>query len=99
MSPANTLWSIEWFTHWENGTYGVGFWTSCGDSCVSSVVGEKTCKWCLVHYPEKSCPSKKELQRKKQVQMPSPVLLSSFVGQVLKRENYIEIFGLLFSIA
>lgn len=29
--------------------------------------------------------------------MSSSVLLSGFVGQVLKRENYIEIFGLLFS--
>lgn len=37
-----------------------------------------------------------EKKKEKHVQMLSSVLLSGFVGQVLKRENYIEVFGLLF---
>lgn len=50
--------------------------------------------------PRKKLPiQKKNYREKKQVQLPSSVLLFGFVGQVLKRENYIEIFGLLFSIA
>lgn len=58
MMPENSLWTIECFTNIENRTYGVGFWEDCGDSCVSFVVGGKTCNWALVLCQERGYPYK-----------------------------------------